>query len=141
MSQWRMRKTRRAWNRASSHLVVCSFQHSSLVICHFFVLCPSSFVIRSREKHGRAAISFLCVHRRTPERMTLLLLLLVPLCAALLCLATNSRAWWERLNLAAFALVAGLALKVAGDIAAHGAVSTLNGFLRADALSALVLGL
>lgn len=69
------------------------------------------------------------------------LLLLIPLCAGLLCLATNSRAWWERLNLAAFALVAGLAFKVAGDVAAHGTLSALEGFLRADALSALVIGL
>jgi hydrogenase-4 component F len=53
----------------------------------------------------------------------------------------NSRVAWERLNLAAFALVAGLALKVAGDVAAQGTISALNGFLRADALSALVLGL
>jgi len=73
--------------------------------------------------------------------VTLFLLPLIPLCAGLLSLATNSRAAWERLNLAAFALVAGLAFKLAGDVAAHGAISALNGFLRADALSALVLGL
>src|SRR5438034_1158159 len=73
--------------------------------------------------------------------MTLLFLPLLPLCAGLLCLATNSRAWWERLNLAAFLLVAALALKVARDVAAHGAISALDGFLRADALSALVVGL
>ena len=45
------------------------------------------------------------------------------------------------MNLAAFALVAGLAFKVAGDVVAHGTISALDGFLRADALSALVLGL
>ena len=73
--------------------------------------------------------------------MTLLLLPLIPLCAGLLCLATNSRAWWERLNLAAFSIVAVLAFIVAGDVVAHGTVSTLGGFLRADALSALVLAL
>ena len=73
--------------------------------------------------------------------MTLVLLLLVPLLAALLCLATDSRVWWERLNLAAFALVAGLVFKVAGEVATQGTASTLNGFLRADALSALVLAL
>jgi hydrogenase-4 component F len=73
--------------------------------------------------------------------MTLLLLLLAPLLAGLFCLATNSRAWWERLNLGAFAIVAGLAFKVAGDVAAHGTITALGGFLRADALSALVLGL
>jgi hydrogenase-4 component F len=73
--------------------------------------------------------------------MRLILLLLIPLAAGLLCLATNSRAWWERLNLAAFAVVAGLAFKVAGDVAAHGTISALNGFLRVDALSALVVAL
>jgi len=73
--------------------------------------------------------------------MTLLLLLLIPLCAGLLCLATNSCAWWERLNLIAFALVAGLTFKVAGDVVKQGTVTALGGFLRADALSALVLAL
>jgi hydrogenase-4 component F len=73
--------------------------------------------------------------------MELTLLLLVPLAAGLLCLATNSRVWWERLNLGAFAVVAGLAFKVAGEVAAQGSVTALGGFLRADALSALVLGL
>ena len=61
--------------------------------------------------------------------MELMLLLLVPLVAGLLCLATNSRAAWERLNLAAFALVAGLAFKLASDVASHGTISALNGFL------------
>ncbi len=73
--------------------------------------------------------------------MTLVLLLLIPPGAGLLCLATNSRVWWERLNLAAFTLVAGLALLVAGNVATQGTISALDGFLRADALSALVLGL
>jgi hydrogenase-4 component F len=73
--------------------------------------------------------------------MTLLLLPLIPLCAGLLCLATNSRAWWERLNLSAFAIVAGLAFKVAGQVVEQGPVTALGGFLRADALSALVLAL
>jgi hydrogenase-4 component F len=73
--------------------------------------------------------------------MTLLLLLLIPFCAGLLCLATNSRAWWERLNLAAFALAAAFALKIASDVASHGTISMLDGFLRADALSALVIAL
>ena len=73
--------------------------------------------------------------------MLLTLLLLVPLLAGLLCLAAPSRAWWERLNLAAFAVVAGLAFRVAGAVAEQGHVSELGGFLRADALSALVIGL
>src|ERR1019366_6536879 len=71
--------------------------------------------------------------------MELMLLLIVPLAAGLLCFATNSRAGWERLNLGAFVVVAGLAFKVAGDVAAQGTVIALGGFLRADALSALVL--
>jgi hypothetical protein len=48
--------------------------------------------------------------------MTLLLLLLIPLCAGLLCLMTSSRTAWERLNLVAFAAVTGLAFKVASDV-------------------------
>ena len=77
-------------------------------------------------------------------RMVLTLLLLVPLSAGLLCLATRSRAWWERLNLLAFAIVAGLAVCLGLEVAAqgaHGTVTALDGFLRADALSALVIGL
>ncbi|MEK7294230.1 MAG: hydrogenase 4 subunit F [Nitrospirota bacterium] len=73
--------------------------------------------------------------------MEMILLLLVPLAAGLICLATNSRAWWERLNLAAFAVVAVLAFKVAGDVVTGGAMTALNGFLRADALSALVISI
>src|ERR1035437_228038 len=76
--------------------------------------------------------------------MVLILRLLGPLSAGLLCLATRCRAWWERLNLLAFAVVAGLAVVLGLDVAAlgeHGAVTALNGFLRADALSALVIGL
>ena len=38
--------------------------------------------------------------------MILVLLPVIPLCAALLCLVAKSRVDWERLNLAAFALVA-----------------------------------
>ena len=73
--------------------------------------------------------------------MELILLLIVPLAAGLLCLATHSRTRWEQLNLAAFVVVAGLAFKVAADVVAHGTVTALRGFLRADALSALVLAL
>lgn len=73
--------------------------------------------------------------------MELTLLLIVPLLAGLLCLATGSRAAWERLNLAAFGIVAGLAFKVAAHVVAHGTVTEMGGFLRADALSALVLAL
>ena len=73
--------------------------------------------------------------------MLLMLLVLVPLSAGLLCMATVSRAWWERLNLAAFAVVAGLSLHVGNEVLAHGPVSAFDGFLRVDALSALVIGL
>src|SRR2546428_9380154 len=71
----------------------------------------------------------------------LMLLLFVPLMAGLLCLATDSRVWWERLNLLAFALLVPLALKLGADVLQDGSVSALGGFLRADALSALVIGL
>src|SRR5262245_11840132 len=71
----------------------------------------------------------------------LILLLVVPLIASLLCVATKSGAWWERLNLAAFALLVPLALKIGADVLTYGSVSALDGFLRADALSALVIGL
>lgn len=71
--------------------------------------------------------------------MELMLIWLVPVVAGLLCLATRSRAAWERLNLAAFAIVAGLALSIAAAVTTHGPSSALHGFLRADALSALVL--
>jgi hydrogenase-4 component F len=71
--------------------------------------------------------------------MTLILLLLIPACAALLCLVTHSRESWERLNLLAFAALVPLALKIAADVLTQGTVSALDGFLRADALSALVI--
>jgi hydrogenase-4 component F len=73
--------------------------------------------------------------------MLLSLLLIVPLLAGLLCLVVDSRVWWERLNLAAFVLVAGLATLLGRDVIQNGKVSALGGFLLADALSALVVGL
>jgi hydrogenase-4 component F len=73
--------------------------------------------------------------------MTLILLLLIPFCAGLLCLASRSRESWERLNLLAFVALVPLALKLGADVLTQGAVSALGGFLRADALSALVVGL
>src|SRR5215472_6893355 len=72
--------------------------------------------------------------------MELLLLPLLPLLAALFCLGTKSRCLWERVNLLTFALVAGLTLRTAATVGtAHHPISALNGFLRVDALSALVL--
>ncbi|HWW01258.1 MAG TPA: hydrogenase 4 subunit F [Candidatus Acidoferrum sp.] len=73
--------------------------------------------------------------------MLLSLLLIIPLLAGLLCLVVGSRVWWERLNLAAFVLVAGLATLLGRDVIQNGKVSALGGFLLADALSALVVGL
>ena len=52
--------------------------------------------------------------------MVLMLLLLVPLLAGLLCLVTQSRVWWERLNLLAFAIVAALAAILGFDVIACG---------------------
>ncbi len=71
--------------------------------------------------------------------MTLILLLLLPLVAALLCLVTGSRASWERLNLIAFGGVIALAIKIGIDVSRDRAISALNGLLRADALSAFVI--
>jgi hydrogenase-4 component F len=73
--------------------------------------------------------------------MILIFLLLIPVCAGLLCLVTRSRESWERLNLLAFAALVPLALKIGADVLAQGPVSAPGGFLRADALSALVIGL
>jgi hydrogenase-4 component F len=73
--------------------------------------------------------------------MTLIFLLLVPVCSGLLCLVTRSRESWERLNLLAFVALVPLALKIGADVLARGPVSALDGLLRADALSALVIGL
>ena len=74
----------------------------------------------------------------------LVLLLAVPLVAALLCLVTRSRAAWERLNLLAFVAIAGLAARLGFEVAGQGGrepVTALGGFLRADALSTVVIGL
>ncbi|HZR20485.1 MAG TPA: hydrogenase 4 subunit F [Verrucomicrobiae bacterium] len=73
--------------------------------------------------------------------MNLALLLLVPLAAGLLCLLTDSRTWWERLNLAGFVCVAVLAGWIGLDVSRNGRVRGMGGFLQADALSALVIGL
>src|SRR5438552_5508885 len=73
--------------------------------------------------------------------MVLILLLLLPLATGLLCLGIRSRRWLELANLAAFAGVALLAVWLGRQVLAHGPVSAWNGFLYADALSALVVGL
>ncbi len=73
--------------------------------------------------------------------MMLALLLIIPLVTGLLCLAVPGRVWWERLNLACFAAVAALAVWLGLEVGRAGKVSALNGFLQADGLSALVVGL
>lgn len=69
----------------------------------------------------------------------MILLLLVPLMAGLLCFAIPSRLWWERIHLVAFSLVGVGAVAVACDVSRQGTITALDGFLRADALSAVVL--
>jgi hydrogenase-4 component F len=73
--------------------------------------------------------------------MLLTLLVLVPLLTGLLCWPLRERAVLERLNLLAFAVVAALALWLGAEVLACGTVEAFGGFLRADALSALVAGL
>src|SRR5437667_5496210 len=73
--------------------------------------------------------------------MELMLLLAIPLLAGLLCLAIRSRLWWERVNVAAFALTMGLACIAGLETGGRGRISTSGGFLQADPLSALVIGI
>jgi hydrogenase-4 component F len=73
--------------------------------------------------------------------MILTLLVLGPLLTGLVCWPLRHRAVLERLNLLAFALIAALALWLGAEVYARGAVEAFGGFLRADALSALVTGL
>ena len=72
--------------------------------------------------------------------MLLLLLVLIPFCAGALCL-TGSRRFWERINLVAFAAIIAVATIIGLKVLRNGTVSALGGFLRADALSALVIAL
>ncbi|HEY5911939.1 MAG TPA: hydrogenase 4 subunit F [Verrucomicrobiae bacterium] len=73
--------------------------------------------------------------------MALTLLLLTPLLTGLLCLAVRGRVWWERLNLLCFGAILGLAVWLGLAVGHEGTVTALNGFLRADGLSALVVAL
>src|SRR5437867_10819912 len=73
--------------------------------------------------------------------MLLTLLVLVPLLSGLACWSLRERAVVERLNLLAFAIVAVLAAWLGAEVLARGTVEAFGGFLRVDALSALVVGL
>ena len=78
---------------------------------------------------------------RKERAMLLTLLVLVPLLTGLACWPLRERAVLERLNLLAFGIVAALAVWLGAEVLAHGTVEAFGGFLRADALSALVVGL
>src|SRR6266704_3567787 len=71
--------------------------------------------------------------------MLLTLLVLVPLLSGLACWPLRERAAVERLNLFAFAILAVLAAWLGAEVLARGTVEAFGGFLRADALSALVV--
>jgi len=71
--------------------------------------------------------------------MALLGLLIVPLAAGLLCWLAARRRTMEIANLAAAALIVAFAAFAAGEVLGQGPVSVWNGFLYADAFSALVV--
>ena len=71
--------------------------------------------------------------------MTLALLLAVPLLACALSAVTRRRAVLEAVNVAAFGLTFLLAVSVASQVLSSGSISLWDGFLYADALSALVI--
>ncbi|MGA2557074.1 MAG: hydrogenase 4 subunit F [Verrucomicrobiota bacterium] len=73
--------------------------------------------------------------------MLLMLLVLVPLLAGLLCWRLREPAALERVNLLAFAVNAALAVWVGAKVLAQDTVEAFGGFLRVDSLSALVVGL
>jgi hydrogenase-4 component F len=73
--------------------------------------------------------------------MLLTLLMLVPLLTGLCCWPARDRAVLERLNLLGFAVLFALAVRLGADVLSRGTVEAFGGFLRADALSALVVGL
>lgn len=73
--------------------------------------------------------------------MLMMIVILVPLLTGLLCWPVRDRVRLERLNLLGFAVLAALAVWLATKVLTNGAVEAFGGFLRADALSALVVGL
>ena len=73
--------------------------------------------------------------------MLLTLLVLVPLLTGLVCWPLRERIVLERLNLLAFGIVAALAVWLGAEVLRLGTVEAFGGFLRMDALGALVVGL
>jgi hydrogenase-4 component F len=73
--------------------------------------------------------------------MLLTLLVLVPLVTGLVCWRVRERVVVERLNLLAFGVLAVGAVWLGSSVLARGTVEAFGGFLRVDALSALVVGL
>jgi hydrogenase-4 component F len=71
--------------------------------------------------------------------MILILVLVVPLIAGALALLARRRAAMEAINLVAFGVLLVLAVVLASQVLRAGTVSAWNGFLAADALSALVV--
>lgn len=70
-----------------------------------------------------------------------MLLVLVPLAAGFICWPVRNRAVLEWVNLLAFGIVAALAVWLGVEVLARETIELFGGFLRADALSALVIGL
>jgi hydrogenase-4 component F len=73
--------------------------------------------------------------------MLLTFLVLVPVLTGLVCWPVRKRAVLERLNLLAFGIVAVMAVWLGAEVLASGTFEAFGGFLRVDALSALVVGL
>lgn len=73
--------------------------------------------------------------------MLLTLLVLIPLVTGLVCWPLRRSGVLEALNLLAYAVLMALAVWLAAEVLAHGTVEAYGGFLRADSLSALVVGL
>jgi hydrogenase-4 component F len=74
-----------------------------------------------------------------PANITLLLLVLVPLGIGLLCGVIRAPRILEGLNLLGAAVLAGLGVVLVGAVLENNTVTALGGFLRADALSALIV--
>lgn len=69
--------------------------------------------------------------------MVLMLMLAVPLLAAVVCLLVPARRWLEGTTLASAAVILGLALLAAAEVTTDGHLEGAGGWLYADALSAL----